>query len=120
MRARWISKFRNYYSPRHCSGCRRAATALAQSSVSNETTTISTGTVQAPVVAETMKKKVYRQETNMPGAEGGSESRSEKQVTSDAIGHTWETARTEHPAQLNGIDGSHSESSSTTGKAIPN
>jgi hypothetical protein len=96
------------------------APAFAQSSVSSETTTTSTGTVQAPVAAETTTKKVYKQETSMPGAEGSSESRSEKKVTTDAFGDTKEMSKTEHHAQVNGADGSHSETSSTTVKSDPN
>lgn len=97
-----------------------AAPAFAQSSVSSETTTTSTGTVQAPAVGETMTKKVYKRESNVPGAEGSSESRSEKKVITNGLGDTSETSKSEHHADVNGVDGSHSESSSTTTQTRPN
>jgi hypothetical protein len=97
-----------------------AAPAFAQSSVSSETTTTSSGTVEAPVTGETTTKKVYKRESNMPGTEGSSETRSEKKVTTNGLGDTSEVSKSEHRTEANGINGSHSESNSTTTRTGPN
>jgi len=67
-----------------------------------------------------MTKKVYKHEGAMPGGSGASESDSEKKVTTDAFGDTKETSKSEHHTEMNGSDGSHSESSTTTTRTDPN
>jgi hypothetical protein len=93
-----------------------AAPAFAQSSVSSETTT---STVNAPAASETTKE-VYKQDTNMPEGQKTSESKSVKKTTTDGLGDTSEMSKTEHHVQVDGVDGSHSESSSTTTRTSPN
>ncbi len=93
-----------------------ALPAFAQSNVStSESTTTTTGVVQAPVVTgETVTKKVYKSESNTPGSAESVEHRSERKVTTDGLGETSTVAKSEHHAVVEGVDGSRSERNSTT------
>jgi hypothetical protein len=95
-----------------------AAPAFAQSSVSSESTTTTTGTVTAPVVGEATTKKVYKSETN--GPDGSSETKSVKRMTTNGLGETSEMSKSEHHSDVQGSDGSRSESSSTVTQTRPN
>jgi len=93
-----------------------ALPAVAQVS-SSETTT--TTTAVAPVVGETVTKKVYKSETAVPGGDAVVEHRAERKVTTDGLGNTATESHSER--RVDNGDGTQSERSvSTTSETHPN
>ena len=91
-----------------------ALPAFAQSSASESTTTTTTA-VPAPVQSnETVTKKTYSNDGTT-----AQQTESQRQVTTNGMGQT-DVSKTQHHAETNGPDGSHSESSSETTRTGPN
>ena len=92
-----------------------ALPAFAQSSISSSqsTTTSTTEVAPVPVETQTTKQVTHIEDSTLPMAASSTSRSYERKTTSDGFGSATETKSSEHSVS-NGLDGSSSETRTTT------